>query len=163
MKTTISQDGAAVSTVMLTGTVARLQTQVLQGGPGPAGVAGPAGPAGQTIETTDRTADVALSGHRAVRGTTPAGADYCGSATPSHAPAFLGLTQGAASSGTTVTVQRTGVIVEGSWTWTPWMPVFVGASGTLTQSSPSSGFSLVVGVALSATSILLRPQPPIYL
>ena len=160
MKTTISQDGGAVSSVVPTGTVTKLQTQALQGAPGPTG---PAGPTGQTVETIDRTADVAISGHRAVRGTSPSGADYCSNATASHAPAFLGLTQGAASSGTTVTVQRTGVIVEPSWAWTPWTPVFVGVNGVLTQSSPSSGFSLVVGVALSATSILLRPQPPIYL
>ena len=121
------------------------------------------GPAGQTLETIERTADVALSGHRAARGTSPSGADYCDSATPSHAAAFLGVTQGAASMGATATIQRTGTLTEGSWSWTPWLPVFVGANGTLTQSAPSSGFSLVVGVALSATSILIRPQPPIAL
>lgn len=161
MKTALTQAGAAATIVIPTGGVTTIAFPL--GGITGLQARGPQGPPGQAIDAIDRTADVALSGHRVVRGTSPGGADYCDSATPAHAAAFLGLTQGAASSGAAVTIQRTGIIVEPSWSWAPWLCVFVGANGVLTQSAPSSGFSLVLGVAMSATSLLIRPQPPIYL
>ena len=77
-----------------------------------------------------------------------------------HVFQALGLTMTAADLGEVLNVQRSGPINDSSWTWTPG-PVWLGASGNLTQTPPTGGNDLMVGVALSATRILLDLQQPI--
>lgn len=72
----------------------------------------------------------------------------------------LGLTMTAAGIDDEINVQRSGPIDDSGWSWTPG-PVWLGSSGNLTQTPPVGGNDLMVGVALSATRILLDLQQPI--
>ena len=121
---------------------------------------GPPGPPGGS--TTSRLASVSLSGHRAVI-STGAGAAYASADVLEHSRLILGVTTGAAAQGSPVTIQVTDEIEEGSWSWEPG-PVFLGLSGQLVQPAPTGvAFVRQVGVALTATRLLVTPMPPITL
>ena len=124
---------------------------------GPAGVAGLTGDASVTFN-----AGAAIGGHRLVRllsGTLA----YMDSSQPTDANMALGVSRHSASLGQPVSVQCSGLITEPSWTWTPDQPVFCGVNGLLTQTAPTSGFLLVVGVAVSATSLFIAIKIPLTL
>lgn len=97
-----------------------------------------------------------LSGHRAIRVLTSGEAAYASSDDFDSVSSYAGISSGAATSGE-VTVQVAGSIEEPSWSFTPGGMVYIGASGVLTQ-SPPSGTQRVVGVAFSATKIIISPQ-----
>ena len=126
---------------------------------GPQGVPGPSG----TAVVLPFVADGALGGNRVVRPTTLGKVGYADSATPAHANIVLGITVGAANDGAAVSVQVSGPMTEPSWTWTPDAPVFCGLAGALTQTPPTAGFSLIVGVATGATTIAIGVKQPIAL
>ena len=46
---------------------------------------------------------------------------------------------------------------------TPGSPIFLDTAGAVTQTSPTSGYSIRLGVALSSTDILVEPAQPIKL
>lgn len=123
------------------------------------GPPGPAGPSGGTQTVT--VGATPLSGHTAVAVDADGLLVYADSSNPAHRFAVLGLLSQAFSAGTEAEV-RTGFVLEHSgWTWTPG-PVFVGLGGALVQTVPGSAvFCQVVGLALSATRILIDVQPPI--
>ncbi len=52
-----------------------------------------------------------------------------------------------------------GDVSSSTWTWTPNQPVFAGAAGALTQTP--SGYPVIVGYAISATTIRVRPEGPL--
>ena len=55
-----------------------------------------------------------------------------------------------------------GELEDGTWTWTPRAPLFLGSNGLLTHVEPASpAFSRIIAVAVSVTSIYINPQPPI--
>jgi hypothetical protein len=61
----------------------------------------------------------------------------------------------------TGTVTLNGLVTNGTWNWTPFLYVYVGATaGSLTQTPPTSDgqFVVPVGVAMSNTSIQVNPQ-----
>jgi len=87
---------------------------------------------------------------------------YLDSHDTAHIELASGVTLGAAELGEQVQVQRSGAIDDENWSWTPG-PVWLGAAGALTQTPPTAGYSLVVGVALSATRLAVDLQPPINL
>ena len=91
------------------------------------------------------------------------GIRYADASDTLNADATLGITAGAALAGAAVFVVTHGVMVEGSWNWTPRDPVYLGAGGALTQTPPATGLVLVVAIALTATSIEVRIQQPIFL
>lgn len=126
---------------------------------GPQGPIGPEGPAGGTV--LQATAAVALSGHRAVYRAAD-GLRYA-SADDLATINVLGVTTGAASPATLATVQINDELIELSWSWTPGAIVWLGLNGALTQTPPSSGAAVEIGVATSATGLLVRPQPSIVL
>ena len=70
---------------------------------------------------------------------------------------IAGVTTGAASEDATVTIMANGEMTEGSWSWSPG-PVWLGTSGTLTQTPPSSGSVVRVGTALGATTLFVEPR-----
>ena len=72
--------------------------------------------------------------------------------------AIAGIT---VTAGLTVQVQTYGELTDAQWAWTPNLPLFVGTDGTLTQTEPATGYFLRVGEAISATSIMVRIEPPI--
>lgn len=72
----------------------------------------------------------------------------------------VGITTNAASPGDTVTVQTSGALSDGSWSWTPG-PIYVGSNGALTQIAPVVGYLMEVARAVSATDIVINLQQPI--
>lgn len=157
----------------------------VQGVQGEAGVAGPGvpdgGTTGQTLTkvsnadqdtewrdaasagVTQRTAiaNGNLSGHRAVY-INASGASYASADSPTLARACVGITTGAAMSGDLITITTFGAIAEPSWAWSPG-PVYLGLNGLLSQALPTSGSIVEVGIAVSATELEVRVQPPINL
>lgn len=75
-------------------------------------------------------------------------------ATPTEVPAIVGVAFTSATSGNPITVMTKGQITDALWSWTPGLPLYCGvAGGALTQTAPTSGAVVQVGVALSATEI----------
>ena len=118
---------------------------------------------GGAANVMEYVADGALGGHRVVRATTTGKVGYVDPSDAAQAHAALGLTTGAVADGALASVQFAGPITEPSWTWTPSLPVFVGAAGVPTQTPPDSGFHAHVGVAVSATSMVIQLKSPIVL
>ncbi len=75
----------------------------------------------------------------------------------------LGVTLGAALAGDPVNVAVSGEVTEPSWAWAEDMQIFLGVDGALTQTIPTSGALLVVGVATAPTTILVGVKFPIIL
>lgn len=130
-----------------------LITEARQGPPGPPGASG-----GTQTVTVGASP---LSGHTAVAVDASGLLIYADSSNPAHRLAVLGVIGQAYSAGTEAQVQTGFVLEHSGWTWTAG-PVFVGLGGALVQTVPGSAvFCQVVGLALSATRILIDVQPPI--
>ena len=99
-----------------------------------------------------------LSGHKAVA-VIAGEAWHADKGTAGHRGLVRGITTGATSSGGTARVQVYGPLLEASWAWTAGLPIFVGSTGTLTQTAPTSGWLQQIAVADSATQIFIDPQP----
>ena len=105
---------------------------------------------------------MALGGHRVVR-QTATGPDYADSGVLLHQENILGLTTGAASAGSLVTIQRDGEIIEPSWNWTAGL-VFLGHNGLLTQAlptSPDSAFIQAIGFSTTPQTLYVALRDPI--
>lgn len=81
---------------------------------------------------------------------------------PAQAATVVGIAFTAANSGNPLTVMTEGSITESAWTWTPG-PIYCGAGGTLTQTPPTSGASIVVAQAVSSTTLEVGVHTPIML
>lgn len=124
--------------------------------PGPQGAKGDAG---EATVTQSHEAATNLSGHRAIR--VAAGLAYvCDGSNASHVGRAIGISTGAATAGDDVSVQTAGILTESSWSWTDG-PVYVGASGVLTQSFAGLAYVHQIGMAVSATQIDINPLSPI--
>lgn len=140
--------------VVLPATVEVVEVQV-QGPQGPPGAPGSA-------SATTLTAGEVLGGNRVVAAMS-GGAFHASNETANHAKAALGLTTESALSGAPVGVQFSGVMDEPGWTWPADSPLFLGTNGMLTSVAPTTGFVRQVAWAVTATRILITPQPPIIL
>lgn len=138
--------------------VIEILTAAEQGPPGPQGQPGQSGASYLTY-----IADGALGGQRVVRATTDGKVGYLDPSDPAQAHAAIGLTMGAAADGATVNVQFSGEMSEPGWAWTANQPVFAGANGVPTQTPPGSGFQAAIGVATSATAMVIQIKSPIVL
>ena len=145
--------------VVLQDGAAQLLEVAQQGPPGPPG---PAGAAGSAV--VQAVAAVALSGHVVVAYNTasqlvPASADEL-----LHALRVAGITVAAAALGATVVVQQRGVLEHTGWAWAAGQPVFLGLGGALVQTpAPGAVFMMLIGQALTATRLLVNPQPALIL
>lgn len=101
-----------------------------------------------------------LSGHRVLKATED-GADYASSLELGDANRVIGLSTGAVMQGQPVLVQTDGEMTEPSWSWDISLPVFNGVDGLLTQVSASPGYSLIVGIPITPTTILVSVKQPI--
>lgn len=120
---------------------------------------GPQGaPGGMNITCTT---EIALSGHRFIVLDDDM-AVYADNTILDHAHRVVGMTTGASNEGS-VSVQTSGEHDEPTWAWTLGVPVFLGINGMLTQTPPSSGFSLVVGFPITATKLYIKIQQPLIL
>lgn len=126
-----------------------------RGAPG-IGIPGPAG--GSTVQ---RTAGETLSALLAVYelGGQVFMLDYRDAG---HINLLLGITLTAGGSGQLLNVQRSGIIDDSGWSWTPGR-IWLGADGSLTQIAPANGYDLLIGSATSATRITINLQDPIEL
>lgn len=108
------------------------------------------------------TAGAAISGHRALM--SDGAGDVIHADPTAVGYAFVGISLQAAAAGTPVQVGTAGaLIVEPSWSWAPGAALFVGVAGALTATPSAVGVVQQIGVALSATSALVQPFPPIIL
>jgi hypothetical protein len=103
----------------------------------------------------------ALSGHQAVVLAADGMAYRADRATASNMGRVAGITLNAAALGASVNIMRSGQVIEPSWSWTPFLPIFLGHLGALTQVAPTDGFLIVLGSALDATSMFVNPNPPL--
>lgn len=127
------------------------KTSSLFAGGGEIGPRGPAGDSGTLVVTSAES----LGLYRAVTIT----GNYCEPDINSLSN-YAGVTTVAVASGVETSLLRTGYLSEPTWNWTVNAPIFVGASGTLTQVVSSVPMRRI-GWAFSATEINLDPQPTI--
>lgn len=66
----------------------------------------------------------------------------------------IGINKNATGINDLTELQTTGAITNQSWSFNPG-PVFVNTAGTLTQVEPTSGYVVKMGIALSATKLLI--------
>lgn len=134
-----------------------------------AGPRGPQGPSGSAADVGQvkltATAAATLAGHRAVTQRSDGLLIYADNTTISHLHAPLWVTSGAVSSGAQGEVIVYGTLDEPSWSWTPGAPIYLSASGVLTQTAPSPPdlFLAQLGVATGPTTIFVDRQPSILL
>jgi len=125
-----------------------------QGLPGP-----PGPPGGGGDQYVTRTAGQTISANRVLYDR--AGLVYpLGQADAENIYAILGLAVSAGQTGAQISVQRSGTVTDSGWFWA-YGRVYLGANGQLTQTPPSSGFSVLIGFAATATSINLSINDPI--
>lgn len=124
---------------------------------GPQGIPGPAGDATLYYE-----AGQILSGHRVVM-IEDDKAFYADCTIPTHGNRVLGITTGASVIGVQSRIQPSGEMSESSWAWIIDVPVWLITDGLLSQTPPSSGFSLIVGFPISSTKLLIRISEPLFL
>lgn len=137
--------------------VVEVIADVEQGPPGPPGPIGPAGGVAFTRPTPAPLSALRVVWEDVAGAVHPLSADDA-----DHIDLVCGLTLTATSGPGDVTVQRSGPITDAAWNWAPGR-VYLGMGGALTQSPPEDGFDVLVGVAVSATRLILNFQDPIEL
>lgn len=113
------------------------------------------------VQSETYTASEEIGGHRIVSVNASGEIELTDLSDAASVQAAVGMTTGAVAQGATATVRTAGYLTESSWTWTPGLAVYAGASGVPTQ-TPPSGHQLIIGVAKSATRVLLRLEKPIF-
>lgn len=83
---------------------------------------------------------------------------YADRDTSDHVSAALGLLESAVIPGNGATPVLQGKATDSSWNWNKALPIWLGSSGALTQSPPSSGFLRQVATVINAQSIFFNPQ-----
>jgi hypothetical protein len=133
----------------------------LQGPAGADGADGTDGVNGGGIVTL--TAAVAIGGQRVVTTDGSGSAIYADNGTLAHANNVVGLSLGAAAIAGSLDVQTGGAVEDPSFAFTPGAVLWLGANGMIATAPPGTGFSLVVGYAMTATKIFLNIGTPIIL
>lgn len=121
-------------------------------------IPGPPGPAGEVGFTLPTNSDI--GGNRAI--STVSGYAAYADCSDITKPA-IGVSTGAVSSGSDVTLQSGSKMTVVGAGWTPDQPIYVSTNGILTQTEPVSGFSQVLGVAHDSETIIIEIQKPIIL
>lgn len=91
------------------------------------------------------------------------GLEYADSSDVNGAFSTVGMVVTSANFGSTSQVLLEGTVSNPAWDWTPDRPLWLGNSGQLTQTPPTSGFLQQVGVALSPNTINFELQEVIFL
>lgn len=129
---------------------------------GPAGIQGLPGPAAGTSFT--RAAAANVSGGKAVTLNAAGQCLHADGAKASMANSVVGISlNGGAPDADITIITNGGEIEETVWNWQANKPVFLGTDGALTQVAPTSGYLLVVGVAVGPTRMLVKIQQPIFI
>jgi hypothetical protein len=130
---------------------------------GPQGIPGPRGETGDSTNFVVYPAGQILSGHRMVVLDSDGKAIYADRTIPEHANKVFGMTIGAAMQDADANIQIMGELTEPSWAWTLDIPIWLSVNGLLTQTIPTSGFSLIIGFPITATKIFIDIHEPIFL
>lgn len=141
--------------------VSEQEKQTVVVAPAEQGPPGPPGPAG--AQDMQRIAGELLSALCAVYEAPNGQVNLASSGEADQVFAVLGITLTSAVAGQPVNVQRAGVVEDAGWAWTEGQRVFLAANGALTQTAPEHGYDVLIGVALSATRLLLSLSDPIAL
>jgi hypothetical protein len=123
------------------------------------GLRGPQGVKGDLNYTI--VASEVIGGHRAVL----ASGLYAKSNGTFAQALCVGISSGAAAIGENIEVQPNGKIIDMvGWSWSVGGLIYLGSAGGLTQTVPSAGqWYVVLGVALSATAMVINIQNPVLL
>lgn len=128
---------------------------ILRGPPGPPGP--PAPFSGITM-----VASTNISIHTAVMPDGTGGVVYADQTDTLTIGRLMGIASNSATAGNDVVVIVSGEVDEPTWNWTPG-EVYLSTNGTLTQTSPTTGYLQVIGVALTPTRLSVGIQLPILL
>ena len=85
---------------------------------------------------------------------------YADASNPAHAQSVIGFTL---TAGSDVQLLVSGIYVDGTMSWDPTLPLWLGASGALTQTVPTSGLLMQVGRVLAPNKIQIDIEPTIVL
>lgn len=114
--------------------------------------------------TVTATPTAAMSGHRVVRADGMYGrVRLADNRNIEDSLAVMGISCNAASPSDKATIQYYGELIEPSWNWVANAPIYCGQEGQLTQIPPTHGFILIVGIAVSTTSMMIGIKQPILL
>jgi len=116
---------------------------------------------GGSSNTVSLKAAEALSGFRVVYQGGPGQVRFVDPTTPTRAFLPLGVTTASSTAGASIPVQVSGLLSVGASIFTPGLPVWCGAGGVLTQTAPAAGVSIMVGLAVTPTQLVVAPQPPV--
>jgi len=109
------------------------------------------------------TASSFLPGYSVLYESSPGVAAIADNSALSTSTTVIGLAGGNTLGGYPVTLIGVGeTATNGAWNWIPNLPVFLGTSGALTQTLPTTNV-VQVGVAINATSVLVNPQQVVLL
>lgn len=103
-----------------------------------------------------------ISGDRVIKANGDGSVSYADCSVSGDGSKAIGITTTAASAGASLNYQAQGTVSYSGWSWVPG-PVYLSTSGQLTQTAPTSGFVLVVGVAITATKLQVGVGIPIVL
>lgn len=107
-----------------------------------------------------------VNGGRAVLLNASGEAEHADAGTLAHAGRVCGVARDAALVGEGLDIVESGLMDDVAWTWTPGLPIFLGAAGMLTQVEPATPgcvFSCIVGRAITATRLQVAVQAPVIL
>jgi len=117
---------------------------------------------GTSSDVKIKTAAEAIGGQRFVIVNTDDELEYADCDILSHGHRIYGISQNAGAAGDLITVLLRGEIENTGWAFDIEKPVFLGSSGLVTQTPPTSGFVLNVGYALASTILDVRIQLPLF-
>ena len=124
----------------------------------------PCGAYTNSEDVISKLASTDIGGHRVVKSVSATHVDYADNSVLNDSTQVLGLTLSSASGGDRVLIRTWGEVSESSWSWTEgW--VWLDHNGLLTQTPPTtpSAFSMIIGQALSATTMRVLLLSPITL
>lgn len=126
-------------------------------------IAPTSGSGGASNEQVAYVAAETLSGHLAVALNDDGELIKADNTNSDHIGRVIGVTTQAISLGATGYVQTYGALTEPTWTWTMGTPVYLSTNGVLTQTPPSTGFSIRIGIPEDTTTLFVRIGEPIQL
>ncbi len=88
---------------------------------------------------------------------------YASQSNLNHVNKVIGITTQSGIINSSIIVQSSGEMIEPSWNWDIDKPVYLGNNGLLTQTIPSTGFLLEMGIPNSNISLIIRIKIPIIL
>lgn len=110
--------------------------------------------------TSSGTLDVAITAGETINAYSGVGYDGLKTTnTVNSLSNYAGIARYALTNGESASVVRSGLLTDMNWTWTPNAPVFISATGMLTQTAPTSGAVRRVGWAITSTQLNLDPYP----